>query len=58
MVPDAVTNGTAATREKAMAKFRDAWIDGVTRLVGEAIERALGYHIASAQLADARARIG
>jgi len=24
MVPDAVTNGTAATREKAMAKFRDA----------------------------------
>jgi hypothetical protein len=32
--------------------------DGVTRLVGEAIERALGYHIAPAQLADARARIG
>jgi hypothetical protein len=32
--------------------------NGVARLVGEAIERALGYHIASAQLADARARIG
>jgi predicted RNase H-like HicB family nuclease len=26
MVHDAVTNGTAATREKAMAKFRDAWM--------------------------------
>jgi predicted RNase H-like HicB family nuclease len=25
MVPDAVTRGTAATREEAMAKFRAAW---------------------------------
>ena len=28
---------------------------GFTRLVGEAIERALGYDIAAAPLADARA---